>query len=142
MKTAIFAFGAIREIEMVSGWPGVTKPSEPTFAFRKMNLVFGLDLEETSARGLPAAPVTGRIAAHASATNPVTNLWFPLPVGTAVTIAGHRRHGKRGSDSQFWVRRIRKLRRIWEPVSANCECGRWPNGANSGRFRLTRMCRR
>ena len=77
MKTAIFAFGAIREIEMVSGWPGVTTPSEPTRAFRKTNFVF-------FARGRPwAAPaVAGPSSAHASGGSTAAAVRVPLPSDT------------------------------------------------------------
>ena len=64
MKTAIFAFGAIREIEIVSGWPGVTKPSEPTRAFRKMNFVCLPPGEMLRAVVPPASPAAGADSAH------------------------------------------------------------------------------
>ena len=81
MKTAIRAFGAIREIEMVSGWPGVTTPSEPTRAFRKTNFVF-LPFEARSTGALPATPDAGTSSAHARAASTATAVRVPLPSDT------------------------------------------------------------
>src|SRR4051812_28748544 len=64
-KTAIRAFGAIREIEIVSGWPGVTKPSEATLAFRKTNFVRCLPFAEAVAES--EAAITGLAKVNAAA---------------------------------------------------------------------------
>src|SRR5262245_23729070 len=88
MKTAIIPLGAIREIEMVSGLPGVTKPSEPTFAFRKMNLVRCLPLAEGWAGGAAAGAAAGRTSAPTRAAAMTAGMRVALPADTRVTIAG------------------------------------------------------
>src|SRR5215208_7135933 len=93
MKTAIGPFGAIREIVIVSGSPGVTKPSETTFAFMKMNLVRCLPLEERSTAGL-AVPVAGSIRTPPKAASAAATARVRLPADTRVTIAGRGRVGK------------------------------------------------
>src|SRR3954470_19106204 len=79
---AILAFGAIREIEIVSVWPGVTNPSEPTRAFRKTNFVLGLPCEEAPTKGDPASPVAGTISAQTSAATSAAAALVPLPADT------------------------------------------------------------
>src|SRR3954454_10739348 len=80
-KTAIRAFGAIREIEIASGWPGVTAPSETTFAFRKTNFVRCLPFEARLTTGDPAA-MAGTTSTHARAAATRAAVRVPLPADT------------------------------------------------------------
>ena len=79
-KTLIGAFGAIREIEIVSSCPGVTIPSETTRAFRKMNLSFFF--EEVWAAVGPAIPDVTGISAQARAAVATVSTRLPLPKNT------------------------------------------------------------
>src|SRR3954464_15516557 len=101
-KTAIGPFGAIREIEIVSGWPGVTNPSETTLAFRKTNFVCCLPFEARLTTGGPAA-MAGTTSTHARAVTTTAAVRDPLPADTGVTIAGESRHGKRRAHPSPWA---------------------------------------
>ena len=83
MKTAMGAFGAIRAIEIVSGWPGVTKPSDPTLAFRKTNFVRGFDFfEESCAPPDLAGAIAGTSSAPTRAAMTAAVVRVPLPADT------------------------------------------------------------
>src|SRR5215213_2601184 len=78
----ILARGAIRETEIVSGWPGVTNPSEPTRAFRKTNFVFGFPFEARAVGVLPAAARAGIIRRPVMATRATAAARAALPADT------------------------------------------------------------
>ena len=65
---------------MVSGWPGVTKPSEPTRAFRKMNFVSFL--AERSTPVMVATDVAGMTKPQATTASIAAAVWVPLPSDT------------------------------------------------------------
>ena len=80
MKTLRLAFGASRETEIVSGWPGVTWPSETTRAFRKMNLI--CPFAERPFGVVPLARAAAGTSAHASAANNARAARLLLPSDT------------------------------------------------------------